>query len=129
MANKTLIVMSNHPVDNWEQAQTAGWDTIHYLPHPMISADMTGKDLDKLVLKETLAIIDKVDINNVANTYFCIQGDYSFCYRIWKEIEFSLNINSEQFVFPITERKVINTAIKPDGSYTKETVFKFAQWR
>ena len=127
MANKTLVVVSNHPVDKWDDTQLQGWDDISYIPHPIIPATMTGVEIDKLVIEVMDKIMLAIDLTNVSNTYFCIQGDYSFVFRLWKEIEYSLCVNDEQFVFPTTDRKVVET-IK-DGVTVKETIFKFVQWR
>ena len=129
MANKTLLVVSNHPVEKWEEAQKRGWDDIVYIPHPPIDARLSNRELDKLVLNTMEIIKEAPDIQNIDNTYFCIQGDYGFTYRLQREIEYCFYIHPEQFVFPTTERTIINTTINADGSFVKETVFRFIQWR
>lgn len=123
---RRLIVISNHAPDKWSKEQRAGWDIV-YIPHPYIKADMDRQELVRIV---TDLFRDEVlpHIENIHNTYFCIQGDYGFTFLMQQEVLYSCYPDLNQFVFPTTERFSQEREL-PDGTVVKEQLFKFVQWR
>jgi len=125
---KILIVVSNHPVAKWESEQLKGWDHVLYTPHPIVPPDMTARELDKLVVDFMQeSILPCIDLLHIDEYYFCIQGDYGFTFRVQQEILSDLYVDYEKFVFPTTERKVVEVLV--NGVVVKNSEFKFVQWR
>jgi len=124
---KCLLVISNHSPDKWDGKQKEGWDKIEFHPFPNVPADASQK---QVILEYATPICQKIGefyancdkIN--ATGYVSIQGEFSLCKAIFD----ALHGENVKFVFPTTERKVVET-LNPDGTTTKQSIFEFVQWR
>lgn len=123
---KKLLVISNHPPENWEDKQKEGWDELNFIPFP---------EIDPLSPREAVAVEARLFFLNVVkprldydkNLFICLQGEFTFFF------EFCLFLSKypeyiNRFVFPTT-RRVVEEQKNQDGSVSKVYKFKFVRWR
>jgi len=127
MRSKHLLTISNHAPEKWSDKQKQGWDKIEFYPFPNIPADISSAEV---IVNYATPICQKIgefynncDVEN-AEGYVNIQGEFSLCKAVFD----ALHGENVRFVFPTTERKVVETQ-NPDGTTTKTAIFEFVQWR
>ncbi len=121
-----LINLSNHPSNNWSDAQKAGWDDIIDLVFPQIPANISEIEVgDKYVIPfiQKLENWAKGLKKKGSELNIMLQGEFTFCYLLRDCLSGKWN-----FYIPTTERKVIEKH-KEDGSVEKTAVFQFVRWR
>jgi hypothetical protein len=124
---KYLLVISNHNPDKWSENQKQGWDRIEFHPFPNIPADISSAEVIENfatpICQKIGEFYSKCDEQG-ADGYVTIQGEFSLCKAVFD----ALHGEDVRFVFPTTERKVVETQ-NPDGTTTKTAIFEFVQWR
>lgn len=115
MKMKKLLVISNHPPENWGLAQKGSWD-IKYIPFPNVPPMALKSDVDKIAASVISKILD-TGITNLS-----IQGDFYLFSILYGRLAYELETEF-MFYFPATERVVKEAGNK------KTSIFKFVQWR
>jgi len=124
---KHLLVISNHAPEKWSDKQKEGWDKIEFHPFPNVPADAST---EQIILNYATPICQKIGEfytncdNENAIGYVSIQGEFSLCKAVFD----ALHGEDVEFVFPTTERRVVETQ-NADGTTTKTAIFEFVQWR
>jgi len=134
--NKYLFVISNHPVNKWDEKQKNGWEDITHIPFPnippnwsrnevrelayqyakVLSAHIKDKTGEKIVFSDG-KIYGTKSKKVYDNIYISIQGEFTFTMEMFKLLKVD-------FIFPTTERKTIEIDNK-----TKRQIFEFVRWR
>ena len=115
-----LINHTNHPSSKWSEAQKAGFEKIIDVPFPNIDPNWTMKEVENLV-SITLNVFKQLQ-DEYGVVGICIQGEFSYCYDLFKELLDNYYYFTE-ILIPTTERRVIE-----DGD-TKTVTFEFVKWR
>jgi len=118
--------ISNHPSQNWGEEQISAakklGGKIVDIPFPNIDPNFGSDDIWELG-QDILDIIQEF-VSGISGHYFMIQGEFSLCYQLFKEIsQFGGRV-----VVATTERKVVET-VNPNGTVSKTAQFKFVQFR
>jgi hypothetical protein len=124
---KNLLVISNHAPEKWSEKQKEGWDNIEFVPFPNVAPDMSSQEMIEKLVTPLCGCIgefySRCDEES-AKGYVSIQGEFSLCKAVFD----ALHGGDINWVFPTTERKVVETQ-NPDGTITKTAIFEFVQWR
>lgn len=121
--NNALVVISNHPVDNWSAEQKKGWDKIIYVPFPNVPPEA-----DEVEVRDMAAdLLQKNEEDIVASGNVSIQGEFSFTITFIDMVrkQYGTKIS---FWVPTTKRVVLEK-VTPSGETKKESIFSFVRWR
>jgi hypothetical protein len=119
---KRLLVISNHAPDKWDNDQKKDWSEIQYFPFPNVDPHKGNREI---ITGEVATICAEIGRFYSAcdedgnEGYVTLQGEFTVCKGVFD----ALHDDDVHFVFPTTERKVV----EKDG--IKTSVFEFVQWR
>ena len=116
-----FVNFSNHPVNNWNEAQLSAaraYGEIAEVPFPVVPPMATEEEVMKIA-KESAERIQKLEPDVV----MC-QGEFTVAFAV-------VNILKEQGVTCVSacsDRRTIETVLE-DGTIKKESVFSFCRFR
>lgn len=137
---KLMINLTNHPSAKWSGDQRKAaleYGTLIDLPFPRISASDSVQSVQKLAdeyvrrimelghrMEDTDTASDKYSVPLYRKITVCIQGEYTFTYAMVVRLK-KIGIKAVTACSDRDAREKVNE----DGSVTKESVFRFRQFR
>ncbi len=119
-----IVNISNHDPASWSTEQKDQWQTIFHIPHPAISAKLSGREVYELAQRIVRENYDKICMSGNV----CVQGEFTFTLSVVDVIRKTPSLSHVMFWVPTSDRVSVET-IDSNGVVTKKSEFRFVQWR